>query len=461
MSDPHSSAAPPSLSPADGLRSGLSGTTLFLARLSSLAVAGVALWLFANGIPHRFQQLLEVSNQSQRFLLTILGQNPRAFLSASTVLDFYPYAAVAVEIFLVALLTISASIIWLRKSNDVLALTIFLGLITYGVYVAPATDSLIVAIPRLTPLIHFIQSLGIVFSLLFFYTFPDGRFVPRLTRILFYLLLAWVAIWIIKPSLPFNLADPFSLSIGSFLALMVWWISGVAAQIYRYSQAPDPIRKQQTKFFVFGTMFAFLAYMLYMPTLYLLPRLDNTGIASMIFNLTGVQIFLVFVFVSPLTITFSVLRYRLWDIDLVINRTIIYSLLTGVLGILYLASIIILQAVFHIITNQQQSELVTAISTLLLAIAFQPVRDRIQILIERNLYRRRYNAETTLTQFGELMLAEVDLEKITIQLMRVIEDTMQPQKVSLSLLKSGPQERMLATDSLDEVNPSWVKGLES
>ncbi len=129
----------------------------------------------------------------------------------------------------------------------------------------------------------------------------------------------------------------------------------------------------------------------------------------------------------------AILRYRLYDIDLVINRTLVYGTLTAVLGGIYVGSVIGLQATFRATTGEGGGDMAIVISTLAIAALFMPLRRRIQVLIERRFYRRRYNAARTMAAFNARMRDEVDVERLTGELVTVVEQTMQPEHVSLWL----------------------------
>jgi hypothetical protein len=129
----------------------------------------------------------------------------------------------------------------------------------------------------------------------------------------------------------------------------------------------------------------------------------------------------------------AILRYRLYDIDVLINRTLVYGALTGILALLYVSSVVLLQEVFGTLRGERESGLVTVASTLAIATAFHPLRQRIQAFIDRHFYRRKYDAAKTLAAFSAKMRDEVDLATLTDDLLAVVEETMQPAQVSLWL----------------------------
>ena len=128
----------------------------------------------------------------------------------------------------------------------------------------------------------------------------------------------------------------------------------------------------------------------------------------------------------------AILRYRLWDIDLIIRRTLVYGLLTAALAIVYLVSVVLLQQILQALTGQQ-SPLAVVVSTLIIAALFSPLRRRIHDLIDRRFYRRNYDAAQILAHFAATCRDQVDINSLTAELLRVAEKTMQPETVSLWL----------------------------
>ncbi len=139
----------------------------------------------------------------------------------------------------------------------------------------------------------------------------------------------------------------------------------------------------------------------------------------------------------PVTLGIAVLRYRLWDIDVIINRTLVYSTLTFILALVYAGLIIALQALVHALTGQaSENPLAIVGSTLVItAFLFQPLRQRTQSVIDHRFYRRKYDATRTLAAFSATLRNQVDLDQLDEQLLAVVEETLQPTHVSLWLLK--------------------------
>src|SRR5215204_6053323 len=142
----------------------------------------------------------------------------------------------------------------------------------------------------------------------------------------------------------------------------------------------------------------------------------------------------------PISMGIAILRYRLYEIDILINRTLVYGSLTATLDALYFVGIVVLQRVFVLLTGQQSTLAVVA-STLLIAALFTPLRRRIQSFIDMRFYRRKYDARKTLEAFSIKLRDETDLKALNDDLVRVVRETMQPAHVSVWLRSDQPLRR--------------------
>src|SRR5687768_12727362 len=141
----------------------------------------------------------------------------------------------------------------------------------------------------------------------------------------------------------------------------------------------------------------------------------------------------------PTAVGIAITRYRLYDIDILINRTLVYGTLTATLVALYLVGIVVLQRLFVFLTGQQSTLAVVA-STLLIAALFNPLRRSLQSFIDRRFYRRKYDARKTLERFSAQLRDETDLDTLSDDLVGVVRETMQPAHISLWLRRETAPE---------------------
>jgi hypothetical protein len=146
----------------------------------------------------------------------------------------------------------------------------------------------------------------------------------------------------------------------------------------------------------------------------------------------GYVIFIPALIGFPISIGIAIVRYRLYDIDILINRTLVYGALSATLALIYFGGVATTQAIFRALTGQQeQPQLAIVISTLLIAALFNPLRRRIQRFIDRRFYRRKYDARKTLEAFSAKLRDETDLDALSDDLVGVVKETMQPSRISL------------------------------
>jgi hypothetical protein len=180
---------------------------------------------------------------------------------------------------------------------------------------------------------------------------------------------------------------------------------------------------------VFGYYAFNLAYSLF-------PALSDNGRTWFLYWMIGRPLYVFSLILVPVTFLIAVRRHHLWDIDLIINRTLVYGSLTASLGLCYVCTIFILQALLSPLTGT--SNLVVAGSTLIVAFLARPFRNRIQRIIDRQFYRQRYDMARTLDAFVNGLRAEVDLDAVTDELQEVVLRTMLPAHVTLWLRDPRP-----------------------
>ncbi len=211
------------------------------------------------------------------------------------------------------------------------------------------------------------------------------------------------------------------------LALAILTVLSAVSLVMRYRGAAA-VEREQIKWILYASG---LFSLIYAP---LLSTQDNLqGVLGALLNI----LLIVGVLGFPVAIGIAILRYRLYDIDIIIRKTLVYGALTITLALVYFGSVLLLQGLFQTLTGQSQSQVVTVISTLAIAALFTPLRRRIQNDIDRRFYRKKYDAEKALEGFAATVRQQVDLDEISDSLLRVVQETMQPEETSLWLIRNS------------------------
>jgi hypothetical protein len=390
-----------------------------------------SLGLFVVGLPVYYQQL-------QRACVTpatcyIAGALPAKELQTLSTIGIsaggYATLLTIFYAFLVAIWGGVGLLIFWRRSNDWLALLAAFNLVIFGITQSGSPAyALALVNPALTWSFSLMNFLGLVSLAAFLLFFPNGRLIPRWTVLI--LLLGIINAFLNSFPSP---GSSFETNWPAWLVLLVslvFYGGLIVSQLYRYRRVSTPLQRQQTKWIVLGATAVVGVLIGLLVTAVLIPSIDN----SFFFNEVWTIIFSVALLLIPLSIGFSILRYRLYDIDVLINRTLVYGSLTVLLALLYFGLIVVLQALFQGLFHQNNAVAIV-VSTLVIAAFFQPLRHRIQALIDRRFYRRKYDAARTLAAFSLTLRNEVDLATLSEHLVAVVEETMQPAHISLWVRK--------------------------
>jgi hypothetical protein len=267
--------------------------------------------------------------------------------------------------------------------------------------------------------------------------FPTGRLPSRRWRFAVWTALAGTGLVSIADALP-----NFYPGVGAVggLASVAALLASVAAIVLRWRNGPSQER-QQLKWLVYTFAVTIIAGLCALTSWYVQGDIPGArSYSTVIFSvavLAGIMVGI------PIAIGIAILRHRLYDIDRIINRTLVYGGLTVSLVLVYVGGVTTTQAIFRVLTSQeQQPQLAIVASTLVIAALFNPLRRRIQGLIDRRFYRRKYDATRTLAAFSARLRDETDLNTLSSDLMTVVRETMQPTYASLWLHPDpGPQRR--------------------
>jgi len=354
-----------------------------------------------------------------------------------------------------------------RPENRIAWLTASLGsLILLGIFLSNLNDCGMagnIAVPALPHLVWVENILSpYIFAMilnLLPMVFPDGRFLSRgwrtLTIIGYGVLTASIMINSLipgemlneSPNRPLLPENPFGIKAlpGASLQrvmfqmqlILIGYLALIAilSMVFRWRNAQER-EKQQLKWFVYFLSTAVLIQIVVFEGLgrwWLFPDIYDTvwyGLINMIV-FTG----------FPITIGIAIFKYRLYDIDLIIRRTLSYALLTGILLLVYFGGVVILQSIFLVLSGNPDSRAITVLSTLGIAGLFNPLRGRIQGFIDRRFYREEYDGQRTLQRFANATRDEVNLDRLTGELLSVVAETLKPEQAKLLIKKTKEGER--------------------
>ena len=394
----------------------LSGPWLVVARMSwGILFAGI-LVMFVTSLPGFRAGILSPTDNA-----ALTPQAVEALLRVGITLDAYAWVSLGVLCVTVIGSVVFALMLFARRSDDWMVLLISLFVVLYPVAnFAPtsataSTNSTLVE--QAVGIAIFVPYNAIFYSP--FLLFPTGRFVPRWSWALLIGWLVWIPTFgLIPPPLGILLAFGYPLFFGV----------AIACQTYRYRRASTPAQRQQTKWVIFGMILTLLVNQAFWLITWLTP-LGQTLYAPLFFLVYQLVLLLL-----PVTFFIAIQRYRLFDIDVIIRRTLVYGVFSALLAGMYFGSVALLQQVARSINGQRQdSTLAIIISTLLIAALFQPLRRRVQQAIDRRFYRTKYDATRTMDRFATTLRQQVELDQLRAHLVEVVQETMQPASISIWL----------------------------
>jgi hypothetical protein len=352
---------------------------LAAARLGWGVLVVLSLMLFVLSVPARYGELAGLARQASARLGHGSGLL-HDFLDGG----FYAPAVLSLEVSFVLALVLASAAMVRRNSSDWRPLFFSAAFVSYAVWATPTLDAF--ALPgALQTLADLTQAAGLLMAVLFFLLFPDGRFTPGWTRLS---ALGWAVfclLWGLLPDAPLSLIDPFGASFAAFLILMMaGWLPGLAAQAVRYRRA-GARQRAQTWWVLLGVGVACAGYALvYLPGA-LLPA---SGESRLLYDLFGVPAFWLLALPIPVGLTVAMLRHRLFDVEVIISITLVYGFLTAILAGLFEITLVSMQHVLLVFTHVEDSRLAYFATAMVMAAMFEPLKRRIDALVDRIFFRR-------------------------------------------------------------------------
>ena len=341
-------------------------------------------------------------------------------------LDAFAWIALSFTIIITLISVALALALFWRRSNDWMALLVALFLVGYPIMNNGTTGTMPTDIPASTLLLAQILTfpVWIIYDATFL-LFPSGRFVPRWMWILFIIWAVWGQLISLTPDLFGGML---------FLGYPLFVITTIAAQIYRYRRASTPVQRQQTKWAIAGLFAVLVANQLFW-----LPS-GFTPLGQTLYMPASFLFYQLVMLALPITFFIAIQRHRLYEIDTIINRALVYGSVTVVLAAVYVGCIVAFQSVSRALLptpGRADDPIIIVVSTLLIAALFQPLRRRIQRAVDRRFYRTRYDARKAVEAFGTTLRQEVDIATFREHLLSVVQQTMEPAHLSLWLSETS------------------------
>jgi signal transduction histidine kinase/DNA-binding response OmpR family regulator len=389
--------------------SSLNGWRLTAARAGWVVLVAVSLTALAALGPARMAQLHGLASDNHLALAELdLSENL-----------FVGYIA-AWDIGLVLVFSTVALLIFWRRSSDPLGLLVSAALIVKGIFLT-RSDEVVAAAGAPW---HWLGAILLVVSnslaIICLSIVPDGRFVPRWTRLA---AVFWTACLAVRYLLLSQYARPDGrfiahavapgpwLSLGVLLLAIGGYLSGGVAQIQRYRHFASATERQQVKWYIGGVACAMLGVVAFQLPAIWMPSLRVPGVPRVIYAMVGLPAFYLSVAMVPITIGISILRYRLWDIDLLVSRSLTYGAVTALLVTVYFSSVALLQSAFQALTGER-SDLAIVASTVAIGLLFQPLRARVQQVVDRRFYRARVDFRRAVAAFAREVRTILDLPQL-------------------------------------------------
>ena len=317
----------------------------------------------------------------------------------------------------------------------------------YAIYALLARPNLLPAGEAFAWIDTWILPILIALDVFTFLLFPTGRLPSRRWRWLGWLTVAFVFVGAISGAFTSGPVDGLGsirnpLGIEGFTSgykavlypMAPFLFAAAALSVFVRLRRATGVERQQIKWFAYAAVVMAITAFLHIIT--------ETVDVPLWLGRTEFAVFTVAGTAVPISIGIAILRYRLYDIDILINRTLVYGTLTAVLALVYLGGVTATQAIFQAFTGQGElPQLAVVVSTLLIAALFNPLRHRIQGFIDRSFYRSRYDARKTLETFSAKLRDETDLDALNDDLVGVVAETMQPAHVGLWLRPESATER--------------------
>lgn len=411
---------------------------LNLARLFQVAVICLTIGLFIISIPINYERLSSACKTGPCAPGELTPESVEALNDAGMSLDTLIKITIALDIFVAMIYTASAILIFIRKPNDLLTIFVTIMLVTFGVATfSNEIQGMAVAFPQWNWLTKTIEMIGNCAIVAFFFVFPTGRFVPRKSE---FILAGWIMFQLPRYYFPDSSLNLLRSNPGLYNALFAGGIlTGVVAQIYRYWRVSNSTERLQTKWVVFGTA---IGVGVYITTRLLTMLLSDPNGHDLPINLALFVVSTLFMLLLPISISIAVLRYRLWDINPIINRTLVYGALSASTIAFYIFAVGFFSNYFQ---QSRANFILSFLATGVIAFLFEPLRERLQRAFNRLMYGERDDPATVLMRLSARLDSALAPDSVLPTIVETVAQTLRLPYVAITLNLPDQEPRIIAS----------------
>lgn len=425
----------------------LTGSALTLARALWLLIVIPSLALFIVGLPVYYHRLLQpcVDAASCSVAMALSAKGIRAFAALGVSMQDYATFSIIFWLIVVGAWTMVGFLIFWRASDDRFALLAAFALVMFNLsYPGLSATALTLSYHALNMPIALVSTLGLISFTLFFLLFPNGRLLPRWTALAIPLILAQAISNAAPPASPLNSAQWPSL-LNGLLTITIYGTI-IISQVYRYRRISTAVERQQTKWVAFAIITVTLCFIVAGGFFALVfPQANQPDNPYYLTTL----IYPLFLLLIPTSVGFATLRYRLWDIDLVIRRTVVYGLLTAFVVGFYVVVVGYLGGLFRTSDNL----LISLIATGFIAVLFQPLRSLLQTVVTRLLYGQRDEPYVVLAGLGQRLRTTLDPAEILPAIVTTVREALKLSFVAIEAQQGAVSVRAAAAGEAPASEP--------
>ncbi|MGJ7910080.1 histidine kinase [Neobacillus sp. LXY-1] len=399
-----------------------------LLRVTVLVMALLTAILFIYSIPQYYQYIKSncIAQSCTGFYNPAPGTNWLQNHGISPAEYSFAYVSIY-AVFGLVYITAGTVLLW-KKSSGLIGLLGSFMLISLGGTFTPIMSGIKLIHPLLTYLVQVIEAGGMTAFILFFFLFPNGKFAPRWSAYLCMTIIILRVPGMLFPSTIIDLQHGPKLFFGIWF--FIWIGSLISVQIFRYKTVLTPLEKQQAKWVVYGVVMALMGLM----SVSILFIFQEKAISAQPYQLYAVEIGVhAFMMLIPLAILIAMLKHRLWDIDIIVNRTLVYGILTACTVLFYVTAVWYTGLLF----DTKNHVVISFIATGIVAVLFSPIKQHIQRFINRRMYGENDDPYSVLNRLSKELENPLDPEAVLKLVIRTIKDSLRLPYASLSLHQNG------------------------